>query len=148
MATNISDPVASVSISLDSSKRKAVLLKLPRLAGPAAGTSRSTIVSAPPVQRNLGIRDIDGFHCTGTETVQITPAGSALGNDRPIERVTETWIANDISLPILVIIRDPLSGTLTSRYTNIRVGEEVDSALFAIPAGFEVSERTVNISVK
>jgi len=140
---NISDPVASVSISVDESKKKAVRLQIARPVGAARVPSRSATSSPLPVQRYLGIRDIDGFRSTGTETIHITPAGSPFGNDRPLERVTETWIANDISLPILVIIRDPVSGTLTSQYTNIRVGEEIDSALFGVPAGFAVRERTV-----
>jgi hypothetical protein len=136
----IADPVRAVSITLDSGLKKASILRIPQPVGTPLRVQPA--VSNQPVRRYLGAKDIDGFRRTGEEVVQITPAGSPLGNDRPLERVTQTWTANEISLPILIVVTDPLAGTITTKYTNIKVGATIDPSSFVVPPEYQVVERS------
>lgn len=68
------------------------------------------------------------------------PAGSRLGNIRPIRMAMEVWASDEAQLPVLTIVQNPLTGSKTQRFKNIRRGVEPDPKLFAIPAGYQVLE--------
>jgi hypothetical protein len=64
------------------------------------------------------------------------PAGQ-IGNSQPIETVHETWMSDDLKVPVLVKTTDPRTGTTTTQLTNINRSEP-DPALFQVPSDYTV----------
>jgi len=91
------------------------------------------------VTTSLGTREFDGVRADGTKTVWTIPAGR-IGNERPIEIVSERWYAPALMLVVATRRSDPRSGETSYRLTNIRRGEP-DAALFRLPADYEVRAR-------
>jgi hypothetical protein len=89
------------------------------------------------VKEDLGIRNIQGVDCTGTRQTSTIPAG-AIGNEKPISIVTETWISEAIGAVVESISDDPRYGKTTYQLTNLQLSEPPRS-LFEMPANFKVS---------
>jgi hypothetical protein len=87
----------------------------------------------------LGDRDVNGVMATGTRKVRIIPAG-AIGNDRDLQLVDETWFSSDLQLVIKSVNTDPRFGETTYQLTNISRGMQ-DPTLFQIPPDYTVSDR-------
>jgi TonB family protein len=81
---------------------------------------------------------VEGIECEGTRNVTTIAVG-AIGNDRPIETVSETWYSPELSMTILSKRSDPRFGESTYRVTNINRGEP-ESALFQIPPDYTIKE--------
>lgn len=81
---------------------------------------------------------VEGIQCEGTRKVTTIPVG-AIGNDRPIETVSETWYSPELSMIILSKRSDPRFGESTYRVTNI-VRADPDSALFQVPPVYTIKE--------
>jgi TonB family protein len=102
--------------------------------------------SQAPVSRNaaryttkteeLGKQMVEGVECEGTRVVTTLPAG-AIGNERPIETVKETWYSPELQLMILSKRSDPRFGESTYRVTNI-ARYEPDAEHFQIPSDYTV----------
>jgi hypothetical protein len=90
------------------------------------------------VTENLGSQTINGVTATGTRMTRTIPAG-AEGNSLPIQIVHETWVSDDLKMPVMVKHSDPRSGTSTTQLTNI-VRAEPDASLFTVPAGYTVQK--------
>jgi TonB family protein len=84
----------------------------------------------------LGKQRIEGVECEGARTVTTVPAG-AIGNERPIESVNETWYSPELQMMILSKRSDPRFGESTYRVTNI-IRSEPDAALFQVPSEYTV----------
>jgi TonB family protein len=84
----------------------------------------------------LGKRKIEGVECEGTRAVTIMPAG-AIGNERPIETVYETWYSPELQMTILSRRSDPRFGESTYQVTNI-IRSEPFAALFQIPSEYTI----------
>jgi|HubBroStandDraft_6_1064221.scaffolds.fasta_scaffold208009_2 hypothetical protein len=89
------------------------------------------------VKEDLGTRDIGGVDCTGTRQTSTIPAG-AIGNDKPISIVTETWFSEAIGAVVESISDDPRYGKTTYQLTNLQLSEPPRS-LFEPPANFKVN---------
>jgi hypothetical protein len=63
-----------------------------------------------------------------------------MGNAKPLKRVNRLWYSDELLLPLLTTLDDPLSGNTTTRYQNLRVGTNPNLDLFQVPAGFQVSQ--------
>jgi TonB family protein len=85
---------------------------------------------------------IEGVECEGTRSVATMPAG-AIGNERPIETVNETWYSPELQMMILSKRSDPRFGESTYRVTNI-VRSEPESALFQIPSEYTIIDSRAN----
>ena len=85
---------------------------------------------------------IEGVECEGTRAVAAMPAG-AIGNERPIETVTETWYSPELQMMILSKRSDPRFGESIYRVTNI-VRSEPDAALFQIPSEYTIIDSRAN----
>src|SRR6185295_3435903 len=85
-----------------------------------------------PKMESLGTRQIDGLSATGEKTSSIIPAGK-IGNDRPIEILDERWISTDLKVVLLARHRDPQTGEVEFRLTNIKRSEP-SPELFKVPA--------------
>ena len=86
----------------------------------------------------LGQQTIEGVTAEGTRTVVTIPAGR-IGNDRPIEIVSERWYSPQLQVVMMSRHSDPRFGETTYRLTNIS-RDEPDAAAFAVPSDFTVKE--------
>ncbi|HKQ75221.1 MAG TPA: TonB family protein [Blastocatellia bacterium] len=84
---------------------------------------------------------VEGVECEGTRAVTTMPAG-AIGNERPIETVNETWYSQELKMMILSKRSDPRFGETTYRVTNINRSEP-DASLFQIPSEYTIIDSGV-----
>jgi hypothetical protein len=87
---------------------------------------------------DLGPQVIEGVNAQGVRTTRTISAGE-IGNDKPIEIVTEVWTSSDLKTIVMSKRSDPRSGEQTFRLTNI-VRSEPDPSLFTVPADFKTIE--------
>ena len=87
---------------------------------------------------SLGKQMIEGIEAEGKRTVTTIPVG-AIGNERAIEIVSESWFSPELQTVIMSKRTDPTSGETTYRLTNIRRGEP-DASLFQVPSDYTVKE--------
>ena len=95
----------------------------------------------PPPQQtteSLGDQVIQGFKVQGTRTTTTIPAGQ-MGNERPIQIVSERWYSRDLQTTVKFTHSDPWAGETTYELTNINRSEP-DATLFQIPAGYAIKE--------
>jgi hypothetical protein len=131
----INDPVAGVHYVLS----------------PQEHTARKMDMSAkePPVRpdvpastegttESLGKKTIEGVEAEGTRSTITIPAGQ-IGNDRPIDIVSERWYSQALQTVILSKHNDPRVGENVYRLTNINRTEPAKS-LFELPADYKVEE--------
>jgi len=85
---------------------------------------------------SLGSQTMEGVVVNGVRTTRTIPAGQ-VGNDRPINIVTEVWTSTDLKTIVSSKRNDPRMGEQTFRLTNI-VRAEPDPSLFAVPSDFKV----------
>lgn len=90
-------------------------------------------------KEDLGTRTIEGVDCNGTRTTITIPA-SAIGNQKPISIVRETWYAPAIAAVVQSTTEDPRYGKTTYQLTNVQLSEPSRS-LFEPPADFKISVR-------
>jgi hypothetical protein len=152
----IRDPVAGVVHNIDTQNKvshDAVLHTPPNGQGRGRGPGRagatqngaSTDVATGRGPRrtdpnlateNLGTQTMSSVSATGTRMTRTIPAG-AEGNSQPIVSVHETWMAEDLKVPVMVKSSDPRFGTTQTQLNNV-VRAEPDSTLFQVPAGYTV----------
>ncbi len=89
-------------------------------------------------KENLGKQIIEGVEAEGTRTIITIPAGE-IGNERPIEIVSERWYSPELQLVVMTRHSDPRTGETTYKLTNINRSEPVRS-LFEVPPGYTVKE--------
>jgi hypothetical protein len=105
----------------------------------------STIVMKIPdenrdvVKEDLGTRTISGVECSGTRQTITIPSG-AIGNEKPISIVRETWFSPAIGAVVESTSDDPRFGKTTYQLTNVQLSEP-PRTLFDPPADFKVNGR-------
>lgn len=99
----------------------------------AAGTAAATTQT-----RSLGTKLIDGMTAEGTQATMTTPAG-AIGNVLPMVSTSETWMARELRVPVLLKIDNPFMGESVTRLQDIS-RLEPPTALFTIPADYTVRD--------
>jgi hypothetical protein len=82
---------------------------------------------------DLGMQTIEGVSAEGKRDTVTIPAGQ-IGNERPIEVVSETWFSPELHTTILRKHSDPRVGETVFRLTEIKRNEP-DASLFQAPAG-------------
>lgn len=87
---------------------------------------------------SLGKQTVEGVEAEGTRTTITIPTGQ-IGNDRPIEIVSERWESPELQVVVLSKHKDPRIGETTYRLTGIK-REEPAKALFEVPSGFTTVE--------
>jgi hypothetical protein len=90
------------------------------------------------VHESLGRQVIEGVEADGNRVTITIPAGE-IGNERPIQIVSERWYSPDLGALVMSRHSDPRSGETTYRLTNINRTEPAKS-LFEVPPGYTVSE--------
>jgi hypothetical protein len=133
----INDPVARQHYALDATHRTARRLPLPdRPPGPPGPGPDGPEENVKT--ESLGKRTIEGVEAEGTRTTIQIPAGR-IGNDRPIEIVSERWYSPELQVVVLSSHKDPFAGENVYRLTNINRAEPA-AALFEVPRDYTVVE--------
>jgi hypothetical protein len=165
----ISDPVAGVRYILDPTTRTA--FKMPLGQGPASfvmhkdapggnivtsGAPGGTIVFEQRIVNSsdseqtktepLGKQTIESLEAEGTRSTYTIPAGQ-LGNDRPIDIVSERWYSSKLQTALLTTHSDARFGTTTFRLSNVSVAEPARS-LFEVPADYTIKEGPARIEIR
>ena len=94
--------------------------------------------NANQVKEQLGKQMIEGVEAEGTRTTVTIPAGE-IGNERPIEIISERWYSPELQLVVMTRHSDPRMGETTYKLTNISRIDQPKS-LFEVPAGYTVKE--------
>jgi len=92
----------------------------------------------PPATENLGDQTINGIHATGTRLTTTIPAGK-MGNDQPINVVSENWYSPELKATVMTKHTDPWSGQLTTQFTNVNTAEP-DPSLFTVPSDYKLMD--------
>jgi hypothetical protein len=85
---------------------------------------------------DLGEQVLEGLLVKGTRMTDTIPAGT-IGNERPIEIVTERWYSEDIEAMVLQRFSDPRFGETVYRLVNVVRGEPSPD-LFQVPQGYGI----------
>ena len=137
----INDPVAGVNYMLD--PRQRTVRKMPSRGGPTpdwperrspSGNSSSAPSNNEPKTESLGKQIIEGVEAEGTRTTITIPVGK-IGNDQPLEIVSERWYAPALQEVILSKHSDPRYGVNTYRLKNINRSEP-STSLFQPPTDY------------
>ncbi len=159
----ITDPVAGAHYSLDRARKVAMRSPMPFIrrldAPPAAGqrvvveermavqggaavarraivAGRAAMAGSESRSEKLGSKEIQGVHAEGTRTVITIPAG-AIGNQAPIEVISERWYSPELQAVVLSRRVDPRFGETTYRVENI-VRVEPPADLFQVPPDYKL----------
>jgi hypothetical protein len=164
----ISDPEAKTTILLDLENRLAHVMPAPQfrlankagatavdiekfeMAVPAAGVASDRIhlysarkvaggePAGEPLVEPLGVQFMEGIAVEGTRTT-VTIAAGQIGNELPINIVSERWFSPELKVLVMSRQSDPRFGETTYRLTNIE-RTEPPSGLFEVPSDFKVME--------
>jgi hypothetical protein len=150
----INDPVAGASYALDLTNRTATKTHrvpsgnspggmMPRRVGGGDGAAPRPQMQMRRSSQNvktesLGRQLIEGVQADGIRTTMTIPAGQ-IGNEQPIQVVSETWYSPELQTVVLRKRSDPRSGDTVTRYMNISRAEP-PRTLFEVPADFKIGE--------
>jgi hypothetical protein len=95
-------------------------------------------MGTPPKTEALGEQMFEGVRAEGTRSTITIPAGR-IGNDLPINIVTERWYSPELQSVVMHKHSDPRLGETTFRLTNINRTEPARS-LFEMPADYSVKK--------
>ena len=105
--------------------------------GGGGGGARRAL--APPDERTeekLAEKNVEGVTATGIRRVT-TIAQGKIGNERPIQIVSEEWTSTELHVLVLTDLNDPRTGRSTYRLFMIARGNQ-PASLFEIPAGYTI----------
>jgi len=124
-------PARKAQPSADPANGQPALPPLGRLGAGANNPRRPNMKREP-----LGKEMIDEIEAEGWRTT-ITTAAGAIGNDKPITHVCETWHATELQILVLSKCTDPRSGHSTMRLKNLDRSEP-DPSLFMVPSDYTI----------
>jgi hypothetical protein len=152
----ILDPVAGKRYMLNPDNKTAREMPIhgPRHGGPG-GETHITALGGPdglgPVSINamggpegpgaatkeqMGTKAVNGVQAEGVRVTRTIAAGQ-IGNDKPIEVVTERWYSPDLQVAVMTVHTDPMMGTMTAKLVNVTKGDP-DASLFQVPSDYIV----------
>ncbi|HZS07007.1 MAG TPA: energy transducer TonB [Blastocatellia bacterium] len=89
-------------------------------------------------KESLGKQTIEGVEAEGTRWTTTIPAGE-IGNERPIEIVTERWYSPELQTDLLRRHFDPRTGENVYKLINVS-RREPDHSLFEVPSDYTIKE--------
>jgi hypothetical protein len=89
-------------------------------------------------EESLGTQTMEGVEVEGTRYTTTIPAGE-IGNELPINIVTEKWYSQELRQVIFLKTTDPRFGETVYRLTNISRNNP-DRSLFDIPSDYTIKE--------
>jgi hypothetical protein len=102
---------------------------------------RNVKTEPAPNEESLGTQSVNGVTAQGTKTTMTIPTGQ-IGNDRPIQVVSERWFSTDLQMMVKSSNSDPRLGETTYNLTNINQAAP-DPSLFQLPADYSVVQGPV-----
>jgi hypothetical protein len=96
---------------------------------------RKSLSDKDAKKESLGKQTIEGLVVEGTRTTITIPAGE-MGNELPIQVVSERWYSPDLQTNVMTRHSDPRFGETVYQLTRIGRGEQ-DRSLFQIPKGYK-----------
>jgi hypothetical protein len=100
----------------------------------------------PETKEQLGDQTIEGVRATGTRVTKTIPAGR-IGNERPIEIVSETWYSPDLQMIVQSKRSDPRLGETIYKLSNVVLGEP-DPSSFQVPGSYTVRDEKEMVRLK
>jgi hypothetical protein len=85
---------------------------------------------------SLGKRNIEGTEAEGTRMTWTIPAGQ-IGNDLPIEIVSERWYSPELQTMVMTRQLDPRMGETIYKLTNLRRGNP-SPQMFEVPSDYKI----------
>jgi len=149
----INDPVAGANYALNASTHTANKTLWNHSPGPGQGWQRNAPrAGAAPNGRGprhdaanqnvktdaLGRQAIEGVQADGRRSTMTIPAGR-IGNEQPLQIVTETWYSQDLQMVVMSKRTDPRTGETITRLSNISRAEP-PASMFEVPADYKVNE--------
>ena len=138
----INDPVAGANYALNLTNKTATRstfgMRGQRGGGPPPPERRGPRGQAGDNVKteSLGKQTIEGVVAEGTRTT-LTIAAGAIGNEQPIQVVTERWYSPELQTVVLSKRTDPRSGETSTRLANINRSEP-SRTLFEVPADYKI----------
>ncbi|HEU4510394.1 MAG TPA: hypothetical protein VFR78_19320 [Pyrinomonadaceae bacterium] len=114
-----------------------------RTEGGVGGTYafRTSKADANAVTEQLGKQMIEGVEAEGTRTTVTIPAGE-IGNERPIQILSERWYSPELQLVVMTRHSDPRFGETTYKLTNISRTEPAKT-LFEVPSDYTIKTNVI-----
>ncbi len=156
----INDPVAGLSYNLNPATRTAIAHEMSSFRSlpiqevghgtPGVYTSNIGDMTSSGTMSNqylsgglgeteeLGTQSIEGVVVEGTRSTITIPAGS-IGNERPIEVVSERWYSSELQTLVMSRHSDPRFGETVYQLKNISLAEP-SSDLFEVPLDYDITE--------
>lgn len=110
--------------------------------GPRPGATFEYLRTKPDPKNtkkeSLGKQTIEGVEAEGTRLTITIPAGE-IGNEQPMQIVSESWYSPELQTIIMSKHTDPRMGEHTYRLTNITLGEPART-LFEVPSDYTIKE--------
>ena len=103
-----------------------------------AGRRPAAQTDANVKRETLAAQSMNGILASGSRVTRTIPAGT-IGNSQAIETVRETWMADDLKVPLMTKVADPRRGTTVTELTNINRSQP-DPSLFQIPSDYTVKK--------
>ena len=97
-------------------------------------------------KESLGKQTIEGLSVEGTRTTITIPAGQ-MGNELPIQIVSERWYSPDLQVHVLTRHSDPRFGETVYQLTQIARGEP-DRSLFEVPKGYKMEDSPIHHKIR
>jgi hypothetical protein len=101
-----------------------------------AGINTGKIIKVDGKKESLGTQTMEGVNAEGDRVTNTIEAGT-IGNDRPIQTITERWYSQDLQTNIMTRRSDPRTGEEVFKLTNIHRGEP-SPVLFEVPPGYTI----------
>lgn len=139
----LNDPVAGTHYVLEPNRKIARQVPTDRLHNREMRTQifskmERGRMGANLVTTDLGTQTINGVSAQGTRYTRTIPAG-VIGNEKPIEVVTEVWYSPDLQLNVEKKHSDPRNGDTVTQLTDIQ-RQEPDATLFQVPSDYTVRQ--------
>lgn len=135
----INDPIGGAHYVLDVQDH--IARKLPFRDTPASSAGLPPEFGSSPYSAKievLGKRVIEGVEAEGTRSTITIPVGR-VGNDRPLEVVSERWYSPELQVVVLSKHKDPFAGENVYQLTDINRSEPPPN-LFEVPVDYKIRE--------
>ncbi len=108
------------------------------------GTFEERVRAPETKTESLGRRNIEGVEAEGTRSTMTIPAGE-MGNERPIEIVSERWYSPQLQVVVYSKRIDPMFGETEYRLASINRGEP-PASLFEVPADYTSTKSMLKVA--
>lgn len=102
------------------------------------GPFKTEIDAKNTKKESLGKQIVEGVEAEGTRSTTTIAAG-VIGNEQPIDIISESWYSADLQTVVMTRHSDPRMGETTYRLTNINRSEQAHT-LFEVPADYTIQE--------